>query len=580
MRLAQSRGFHAAVVDKQAPAQDCARCHSEHNGRQFPLLTWQPSQQAFDHAQTGYSLLGKHAGVACASCHQPQRILESERAALRIKDLRRSFLGLSKQCATCHQDPHRGQLGAACANCHTFDDWKSAKAFDHSKTQFPLTGKHEAVACAKCHAAVPGRPAQYKGLKFDTCSSCHADPHRGSFRQTCSSCHVTAGWKQVLPAGRFEHSQTKFPLLGKHADVACTQCHAGADFKKPMAFARCSDCHRPDPHSGQFKQRADAGECSACHTLNGFKPARFGLEEHAATRFPLLEKHAGVACAKCHLPKGVATLFKVKFGACVDCHADVHKAQFAGPPHQNQCERCHTLKGFRPSTFTLARHDQTKFALSGAHRAVACADCHRVDERIKTAAGPVGPAGPVPYHFADASCAACHADPHRGQFRARMEQVKTAGRTSGCEACHTTESWQNVSGFDHSTTAFPLLGAHRAAQCSACHQLPAGETSRKNLNYKSASKDCAGCHSDIHAGQFAKDGRNPACGTCHNSFRWKPSMFDHNQTRFSLQGAHQKVRCAECHKLTRDVGGKPVLFYRPTPVECVACHGSNPPALR
>jgi hypothetical protein len=33
------------------------------------------------------------------------------------------------------------------------------------------------------------------------------------------------------------------------------------------------------------------------------------------------------------------------------------------------------------------------------------------------------------------------------------------------------------------------------------------------------------------------------------------------------------VPCAGCHKLTRMAGGKAVLFYKPTPKECVACHG-------
>jgi hypothetical protein len=64
------------------------------------------------------------------------------------------------------------------------------------------------------------------------------------------------------------------------------------------------------------------------------------------------------------------------------------------------------------------------------------------------------------------------------------------------------------------------------------------------------------------------------CASCHNSNQWKPSLFDHNaRTRFPLEGVHKNVRCARCHSRTRLVEGNEVLFYKPTPTECAACHG-------
>jgi NAD-dependent SIR2 family protein deacetylase len=57
--------------------------------------------------------------------------------------------------------------------------------------------------------------------------------------------------------------------------------------------------------------------------------------------------------------------------------------------------------------------------------------------------------------------------------------------------------------------------------------------------------------------------------------KWKPSLFDHEKTAFSLKGAHERVKCAACHKVIREVDGKQVLFYLPTPKECAACHGPN-----
>ena len=63
-------------------------------------------------------------------------------------------------------------------------------------------------------------------------------------------------------------------------------------------------------------------------------------------------------CAQCHIPKGKETLFKIKFEHCTDCHTDKHAAQFAAAPYFNACEHCHNLNGYRPSTFTLARHKE------------------------------------------------------------------------------------------------------------------------------------------------------------------------------------------------------------------------------
>jgi hypothetical protein len=94
-----------------------------------------------------------------------------------------------------------------------------------------------------------------------------------------------------------------------------------------------------------------------------------------------------------------------------------------------------------------------------------------------------------------------------------------------------------------------------------------------NVDFKAAPAQCEACHADIHGSQFAKAGVT-ACASCHESTKWKPSLFDHDkETVFALQGAHRNVGCDACHKVTRTVGGKAVLFYQPTPKECGACHG-------
>jgi hypothetical protein len=566
-RLGAHKGYHALLAMKNPNGRDCVRCHLEHNGEDFALVHWEPSLKAFDHRQAGYSLVEKHAAVACEKCHTPAHMVPAQRALIKKKDLPNSFLGLSQDCVTCHEDVHKGQLGADCQRCHNVTDWKQAKQFDHSKTKYPLTGMHAQVACEKCHfPSGPEKTAKFAGIKFGACSDCHTDPHKGAFKGTCESCHTTASWKKVNASMQFDHSKTKYPLLGAHLKVGCSECHSGGDFKKQMAFAQCANCHTTDPHKGQFQARASKGECSECHTVEGWKPSQFGMKEHATSHYPLEGKHAAVACDKCHTPAGKDTVYKVKFAACTDCHQDAHDKQFAAAPYQNRCEDCHTVKDFHRSTFTIAKHKNTRFVLTGAHVAVACAECHK--------AGLGGRTDKIlPFHFDDSTCTACHADPHKGEFKERMAVKRANGIALGCEACHSTRSWIDIRSFDHSKTKFALVGAHRTVACDECHKALPGS---HQIQFKGTPANCEACHTDPHGGQFvAKDGITK-CGECHVDQRWAPSTFDHDKrTQFPLTGAHANVGCAMCHTSQREVQGKLVLFYKSTPKNCADCHGAD-----
>jgi hypothetical protein len=327
------------------------------------------------------------------------------------------------------------------------------------------------------------------------------------------------------------------------------------------------DCHK-DPHGGQFAQHADGGRCESCHTVQGFSPSTFSVADHAKTGFPLKAPHDRVECAKCHIPAGEQTRFRIAFALCTDCHKDPHAGQFAGPPWENHCERCHTGFTFKSNTMTLALHEKTRFPLTGSHVAVACDDCHK----------PLGGSTVAVYHFPNLACTTCHEDVHHGEFATRMQARDSSGKPLGCEACHSTQAWQDLARFDHSTTRFALLGSHRAVACIDCHRPPAMETNLLHVHFADAPHDCAMCHESPHGGQFGA--REKICGSCHNSDKWRPSLFDHEKTAFSLKGAHQNVACGKCHVNKRQVNGTDVLLYKPTPTTCEACHGGAVPATK
>jgi len=533
------------------------------------MLHWDPTAKGFDHSKTGYALDGKHAAIGCRDCHAAKFIPAASRGLLTTKDLNHTFMGLTPTCTTCHEDKHKGRFGPNCMQCHNTTDWKSTKVdkehFDHSKTSYPLTGAHVNTPCEKCHTAGPDGQPRYFGIPFSTCSACHADPHKGEFKQSCESCHNASTWKKKGFTSTFDHSKTKYPLLGKHIEVGCVACHKSADFKKPLAFANCADCHQPDPHGGQFLKRTDGGRCDSCHIVDGWKPTTYTAADHAKTRFPLVSPHAKVKCADCHIPAGKETRYKIKFELCLDCHKDEHGGQFAAAPWLNRCEQCHAGATWKNTNYTLAKHQKSNWPLTGGHAAVACNDCHKPPINSKVAV----------YHFSSLGCTSCHEDVHKGEFAQRMAAHDAKGKPLGCEACHATKDWKDLSKFDHERTDFPLLGSHRAVACADCHKPPNMELTMLHVQFRSAPKTCSECHENPHADQFGT--RANDCASCHNNNKWKPSLFDHEKTAFSLKGGHQDVACGACHTLKRTVGEKLVLFYKPCPTKCEACHGSNIP---
>jgi hypothetical protein len=177
------------------------------------------------------------------------------------------------------------------------------------------------------------------------------------------------------------------------------------------------------------------------------------------------------------------------------------------------------------------------------------------------------------YHFNQLSCTTCHEDIHKDEFSERMAVHDKTGKPLGCEACHSTKEWEDLAKFDHAKTHFPLEGSHRAVACSDCHKPPNMELNLRHVHFASASTACSVCHENPHADQFGARGSD--CASCHNSNKWRPSLFDHEKAGFSLKGGHEDVACSACHVLKKLVDGNEVLFYKPTPTACADCHGTK-----
>lgn len=255
---------------------------------------------------------------------------------------------------------------------------------------------------------------------------------------------------------------------------------------------------------------------------------------------PVIRGHADIErdCGECHQPFRRGT----QRDLCLACHekvaADVRGARgFHGRSPAvggNDCRVCHSEhhgRDFDPVVLDEQTFDHaaTDFALRGAHRAVACRDCHDAE---------------VSHREAPNDCVGCHRDDdaHRGKLG------------DDCDDCHAATHWTKGE-FDHAATRFPLVGAHARVDCALCHP---------DARYEKTPTDCVSCHriTDAHRGRFGGK-----CDSCHTPRDWKRSIFDHDETDFPLRGRHAQARCAACHR--------GVLHEEDLATDCVSCHRTD-----
>ena len=438
--LTALQGFHG--LHPEASTKQCATCHTDHKGRDADAVLL--VEDDFDHSLTDFDIIGAHLEAACADCHASDQ----------------KHRNAPSDCISCHDDdsPHVETMGDDCGSCHKSTEWVDAE-FDHDTTDYALLGKHRETACLDCHEdhTFPDAPT--------TCYGCHKDDdaHNGLSGQNCENCHNPTDWHD----SSFDHARdTDFVLEGKHATLACGECHSESPFEDTQDSA-CVSCHlENDAHE---KHRGD--QCDTCHESTEWQKPFFDHDLH--TDYRLLGLHREVACNDCH----IEPIFTVELNTgCDSCHLD-------DDPHAgtsgSQCENCHTEVNWQDPLFF--DHDLTQFPLLGHHAEQECDKCHETKE----------------FSRAETDCIACHIenDLHDGRFQDR------------CEACHNPVGW-DLWVFDHDNqTQFPLAGAHVDVSCEACHRSALDKM-------KEVGGSCRDCHrtDDVHDGEFGAD-----CGRCHSS---------------------------------------------------------------
>ncbi len=505
-----NKHYTAAQLPKHVDAGIPVKCETCHT-----TVAWKPS--SFNHLATGYELKGTHKSIVqCSDCHKG------------------NVTSAPQACIGCHQVQYDGAPGhkqnnypADCTKCHSQLNWL-ATSFDHSTTNFPLTGAHTKALCTSCHAnGFIGTPT--------ACNSCHLPAYTSSqlpghvaagVPKDCATCHNSVAWKPST----FSHTTTGYELKGAHQSIAqCSDCHKGNVTSAPQT---CIGCHQAQ-YDGALghKQNNYSTDCTKCHSQLNWLAISF---DHATSNFPLTGAHTAVPCASCHANGYVGTPT-----TCNSCHMPVYTSSqlpghvAAGIP--TACGTCHNTTAWKPSIFN---HTTTGYVLQGAHTGIVqCADCHKGNVTS-----------------APQTCIGCH----QVQYNGAPNHV-AQGYPTDCGKCHTQTNWL-ATNFNHSTTTFPLTGAHTSVQCNLCH----------TTGYSGGTPTvCYSCHTAKYnattnpnhlAAKFPTN-----CESCHTTTAWTPSTFNHDAQYFPIySGRHQGVwtLCSECHNVATNYAA----------FSCILCH--------
>jgi hypothetical protein len=199
------------------------------------------------------------------------------------------------------------------------------------------------------------------------------------------------------------------------------------------------------------------------------------------------------------------------------------------------CTICHSSKGWQIDKATYSfDHNNTKLPLTGQHNTVSCKACHPK----------------LVFTGAKSNCIDCHTDIHQSSLG------------TDCSRCHTPATWLVTNIIQlHQTTRFPLVGAHRTADCIQCHK------SENFTRIDVTGVNCLDCHRSNYLAttnpNHQQSGISEDCIHCHSvaAFQWTGAGFNHSS--FPLQQGHATVKCSDCHSQG---------IYTTASAVCSTCH--------
>ena len=558
---------------------DCSECHSSTN--------WSPSK--FDHALTGFILVGNHRLAECKECHTSRSYRDT---SVNCIDCHRNIynsaldhrsLDYPEDCRICHLtnfttwDFNHANAGSDCATCHLGEPRDNAT---HSKYGLECSLCHSfgsnwawthpslnsGVNCSNCHLGysdIPMSPKHLSNSWFD-CETCHSSittwlppiyDHTG-VTNNCNACHLNFS---SYPGGALRsaaHStDVKFSGLG---DTQCEFCHTtdGAwAFVHAPAITDCATCHlgysTPARSTSVIDHTAFTtleAVCEECHS--GFVAWLPATYNHASA--------TGI-CHTCHIgysnPVRTTPHTAVQFGGLGDSDCELcHTTTTAWLPFQHlpaitDCARCH--QDYSTPARSASVIDHTAFTTLES----ACEECH---------SGFVAwlPATYNNHAGATGICQTCHIGYSNPVRTSPHTAVQFGGLgDSDCELCHSTTAW------------LPFQHLPAITDCARCHlnySAPARSTSAiDHTAFTTRESLCEDCHSGFVAwtgGTYDHVGSTGVCHLCHINFSTPARTTPHTTIQFGGAGDND---CELCH--TTVTAWLP-FQHAPSITDCASCH--------
>lgn len=446
------------------------------------------------------------------------------------------------------------------------------------------------------------------------CASCHGDPQRGGdYLERAAPPFDLLGRSATRDPGVGAHA-FHLNASATHAAVACQECHVVPDSVEAPGHA--DDARPAELHFGRLARHAG-------HTPSYDAQTRSCQDSycHGQAQPRWTEPHtSGEACGSCHsLPPPAP---HPQSERCFACHGDVIDEQrniVAPELHVDGkvqyspggCEQCHGSKSnAAPPSDLRGRTDITALGV-GAHQAhllggsagrpLACAECHRVPEKVEDSSHADAP----PAEVSLLGAAQAHGrSPEWNRQSARCSDTYCHAPTPGdqrpsppwngvvevsCQSCHGTP---------------PPAPHPQIEACSMCHASVVDKDNHTivdRLRHVDGNVDvsfdtgCSSCHGD-------KTSPAPPRDLAGNTLSSAAGVGAH---RAHLEGSAsaRALRCESCHQVPTQVleaghidtpqpaevvfsgaalsaGGGPKPEYVEGSCRNTACHGASFPQGR
>jgi hypothetical protein len=306
---------------------------------------------------------------------------------------------------------------------------------------------------------------------------------------TLAGCVIFEGKPTVRRSYAFSHKT--------HAeqDLACTDCHLGAETKDEPGMPGLGACKLC--HAELDKEKPDDRKVDSLYDGKHFKAVEASTLSSEYVFPHLRHVEAGLECGACHV--GIAEnedaleLPPARMDNCVQCHTERNVT--------NECAACH------PTILATTRPDSHDGHWMKRHGGVCRAGTEPGSDRCTLC-------------HQETSCTSCHQttmpDNHTQQWRRVGHGVTAALDRDNCSTCHQPASCQSCHSESKPRTHVGMFGAPMNNHCITCHE-------------PLQSEGCAACHAGTPSHMLATPkppDHNAAmnCRLCHLPGGTQPPM--------------------------------------------------------